>query len=155
MKKCKHCQSDIDSNAKICPNCRKKQGMPLWLIIVIVLVVIGVISSSGSDDNSSKENEKVETTTTESLTLEEGYTGSLDAYGFSYYVEGYVKNNTNKDYDYVSIEFTTYDADGNILGSCYDNNSGLEANGRWKFKASCLEEAENIASFKLKEITNY
>lgn len=116
-----------------------------------------IISSLGSNDSNydSNQNEKVETTKTESLVLEDGYTGGLDETGYFYYIEGYVKNNTDKDYEYVSIEFITYDSEGNTLGSCYDNNSSLEANGRWKFKASCLEETENIASFKLKEITKW
>lgn len=45
-KKCKHCQSDIPKKAKVCPNCRKKQGGILkWiLIIVIALVLIGMIT---------------------------------------------------------------------------------------------------------------
>ena len=30
MKKCKYCQSEIDSKAKLCPNCQKnKKGMDL------------------------------------------------------------------------------------------------------------------------------
>lgn len=33
VKKCKHCQSDIPKKAKICPNCRKKQGGKLKFII--------------------------------------------------------------------------------------------------------------------------
>ena len=45
MKKCKHCQTEIDAKAKVCPNCRKKQGMPVWLIIIIAIVAIVVISS--------------------------------------------------------------------------------------------------------------
>ena len=67
----------------------------------------------------------------------------------------YVNNPTNKDYNYVEIEFTSYDADGNTLGTCLDNNSGLEKNGRWKFKASSIENTESIASVKLKEISGY
>lgn len=45
-KKCKHCQSDIPKKAKVCPNCRKKQGGILkWiLIIVIALIIIGAIA---------------------------------------------------------------------------------------------------------------
>lgn len=41
MKKCKYCQSDIDSKAKICPHCRKKQshtGIILFTIISIIII---------------------------------------------------------------------------------------------------------------------
>ena len=50
-KKCKHCQSDIPKKAKVCPNCRKKQGGILkWiLIIVIALVIIGAIAGGEED----------------------------------------------------------------------------------------------------------
>lgn len=54
MKKCKHCQTDIPKKAKVCPNCRKKQGNKLGiaLIVVGVLIVIGVLG--GGDDTSQK-----------------------------------------------------------------------------------------------------
>ena len=53
-KKCKHCQSDIPKKAKVCPNCRKKQGgIFKWILIVIVaLVIIG--SVSGNEDKPTK-----------------------------------------------------------------------------------------------------
>lgn len=55
MKKCKHCQTEIDKKAKVCPNCRKKQGMPVWLIVVIVFVGIGIIGGAfgGGEDAAS------------------------------------------------------------------------------------------------------
>ena len=38
-KVCKYCKSEIDAKAKICPNCRKKQGGKLkWIIIAIVVI---------------------------------------------------------------------------------------------------------------------
>ena len=54
MKKCKHCQTEIPKKAKVCPNCRKKQGNKLGiaLIVVGVLIVIGVLG--GGDDTSQK-----------------------------------------------------------------------------------------------------
>ena len=157
MKRCKYCQSEIDPKAKICPNCGKKQGMPIWLIIVIVIVIIGVIGTLAGGGETTEKKEQTGTTTTkeEDLVLEDGYNGSLDEYGAFYYIEGYVKNNSDKDYEYVQVEFTAYDSEGNTLGSCYDNTSSLEGNGRWKFKASCLDETDKIASYKLKEITGY
>ena len=156
MKKCKHCQSEIDDKARVCPNCGKKQGKPILLIIIIVIIIIAVIATLGGGGET--ENEPSQTGTTEkkeNLVLEDGYSGSLDEYGALYYIEGYVKNNSDKNYEYVQIEFTAYDSEGNTLGSCYDNTSSLEADGRWKFKASCVDETDKIASYKLKEITGY
>ena len=156
MKKCKHCQSEIDDKARVCPNCGKKQGKPILLIIIIVIIIIAVIATLGGGGET--ENEPSQTGTTEkkeNLVLEDGYSGSLDEYGALYYIEGYVKNNSDKDYEYVQIEFTAYDSEGNTLGSCYDNTSSLEADGRWKFKASCVDETDKIASYKVKEITGY
>lgn len=174
MKKCKYCQSEIDNKTKVCPNCGKKQPLSIVVIIIIVVAVLLVLaaivgsdSSNGdtrNNDNQAEETESVseeessQTGTTEkkeNLVLEDGYSGSLDEYGAFYYIEGYVKNNSDKDYEYVQIEFIAYDSEGNTLGSCYDYTSSLEANGRWKFKASCLDETDKIASYKLKEITGY
>lgn len=49
---CKHCQTEIPRKAKVCPNCRKKQGGKLkWIIIVIVVIGIIVIATNNKDDN--------------------------------------------------------------------------------------------------------
>lgn len=76
-KLCKHCQTEIPKKAKVCPNCRKKQGGKLkW--IIIVLIVIFVISSCSSDEESNKDDiseEKIEEKVSESnekATKEEG-----------------------------------------------------------------------------------
>lgn len=141
---------------------KEKKKMPKWAIVLIVVLVIMILGSALGDETSSaggnNGSSNTETTTTtkqEDLVLEDGHTGSPDEYGFAYYIEGYVKNNSNKEFSYVQIEFTAYDSEGNTLGTCLDNNSGLEANGRWKFKAMCTSEVEKIASYKLKEITKY
>ncbi len=130
----------------------------VWFWVIIVLVIIGLSSGGNSDSNksSSSNNGKTQTTTKqEALVLEDGHTGSPDEYGIAYYIEGYIKNNTDKEYSYVQVEFTAYDAEGNTVGSCLDNNSGLDANGRWKFKAICSGDAKQIASYKFKEISKW
>ena len=52
---CKHCKSEIPYDAKICPQCRKKQkgGVLKWVIIALVaLIVIGALSGGNDDSNS-------------------------------------------------------------------------------------------------------
>ena len=56
MKKCKSCQSEIDSRAKKCPNCGKRQGLPIWLIIIIAIIMICVFVSGGNDEPKSTNN---------------------------------------------------------------------------------------------------
>ncbi len=147
--------SEIDKKAKICPNCHKSQGNKLvkgLITVVVIVIVIFALAASCSKGVSDavKETESKK----DSLKLEENtVTTSND--GFAYYIEGYVKNESNESFSYVQITYTTYDKDGNTLGTCLDNNSGLEENGRWKFKAMCLSDVEDIASYKLTEITGY
>ena len=54
-KLCKHCKTEIPAGAKICPNCKKKQGgVVKWIIIgVVAIAVIGsAAGKSGSDSPS-------------------------------------------------------------------------------------------------------
>ncbi len=158
MKKCKHCQSEIDDKAKICPNCRKKQKKPIWLIVVIVVFALIIFSPSGEESSDSNEEKKTGTTTSsEKLTLLDGHSGAADS-EYSYEITGTIKNNTNRDYSYVQVEFYAYDGAGNLLDTCLANNSGLESNGTWKFTASCFfsnGNSSDVASYKLKEITKW
>lgn len=59
-KKCKHCQSEIDKKAKICPNCRKKQGGKLKFILIGVLA-IAIIGALSSNNDEPKKVEKTNT----------------------------------------------------------------------------------------------
>lgn len=54
-KLCKHCKTEIPYDAKVCPQCQKKQGGVLkWVIIAIV--VIGIIgAAAGGGDEEPKE----------------------------------------------------------------------------------------------------
>ena len=55
-KTCKFCQSEIPKKAKVCPNCRKKQGgLVKWIIIAVVaLVLIGVMAGGGNESEETK-----------------------------------------------------------------------------------------------------
>ena len=56
IKICKYCQTEIPSGAKVCPQCRKKQGGKLkWFIIAILIVaVIGAAAGGGGNDKPEK-----------------------------------------------------------------------------------------------------
>lgn len=158
MKKCKYCQTEIDSKAKICPSCKKKQGKPKWLIALIVIAVIIIIASvaGGSEENAKEGNvSNGDNKPTEKFTYEvtKQY---VDEYGMSYYIEGSVKNNKDKDYSYVQIEFVCYDAEGNNLGTAIDNTNNLLGNQTWKFKAMTMfSDADTVDHCDYHEITSW
>lgn len=157
MKYCKYCRTEIDAKAKVCPNCRREQKrFHIWkvltaVILVIVLLIIGA-SYLASNNNyetptfsSSKDNFSYEVTNS--------YPTEYDLW---YYIEGTVKNNSNKDYSYVQIEFICYDKDGNNIGTAMDNTSNLGAYETWKFKAmSLFSDVRNLDHCNYKEITAY
>lgn len=74
---CKYCKSEIPTGAKVCPNCRKKQGMKIWQIILIVIVVIGIIGAfagGGSDEPTSTGSSSKSSETTENKEQKKEFT---------------------------------------------------------------------------------
>lgn len=50
---CKHCKTEIPYGAKVCPQCRKKQGGALkWVIVAFVVICIIGAAAGGGDDKS-------------------------------------------------------------------------------------------------------
>ena len=71
-KKCKHCQTDIPKKAKVCPNCKRKQGGKLKTVLLVILV-IGIIGSFMPEEESEVKTEEVvkqETTVKEEVKIE-------------------------------------------------------------------------------------
>ncbi len=53
-KTCKHCKTEIPYDAKVCPQCRKKQGVGCLtkiLIVIAAIIVLGAVSSLMGDDS--------------------------------------------------------------------------------------------------------
>lgn len=93
---------------------------------------------------------------TERLTLDEGWTTQEDDSGMFINVTGYVSNNSDKAItNYVQITFDTLDAQGANLGTCLANTNTIDANGKWKFEAMCLDDASEIAEVRFKEISGF
>lgn len=73
-KKCKHCKTEIDKKAKVCPHCQKKQGgIVKWIVIgVIVFALIGSMGGSDEEATETTQAAKIETTkAAETTTAEE------------------------------------------------------------------------------------
>ena len=70
------------------------------------------------------------------------------------YIQGEIKNNTDKEYSYVQVTFNLYDKDGSQLGTAVDNINYLEPNATWKYKAIGLV-TEKVDSYKFVEIIGW
>lgn len=63
-KVCKYCKTEIPADAKVCPQCRKKQGgKGKWIVlaVVVIVVLLAAIGSSGDDAPSASESAPVVT----------------------------------------------------------------------------------------------
>lgn len=131
-KLCKYCKTEIPAGAKVCPNCRKKQGGVLkWAVIaVVVLVIIGAAAGGGDDDskskqasNSSNANSNSETFQKETQDMEKENTPDEDAkeeVKDKYHVGDTWENKNIKVIYKDCYEFTDYNqynapADGNKI----------------------------------------
>lgn len=136
----------------------------VWKIILIVVVVIGVIGavgsggksdSKGSADAPAQEQKQEEPEPEE----QEPYTitdETLDTSNqFSAYITGTLTNNTDRDLDYIQVEYVLYDADGAQIGTALANTNNLKAGGAWKFEAAAFEDGAEIASFELADVTGF
>lgn len=164
---CKKCGKEIAKIAVICPGCGAKIKKPaykkwwFWLIIIVFFAAVSspsdttVTTNESSNSNSNIQTDvKTPVQKKEKFTLE-SHAGAYDEAGFAFYIEGIIKNNTNREYSYVQVTFNTYDKDGAQLGTAVANINNLEPNGIWKYKAIALTTSGEIASYKLDEITGW
>ena len=70
------------------------------------------------------------------------------------YIVGTVKNNSNKQYSLVQVQFNLYDANGNQVGSTMDNVNNLEPHGTWRYKALVLDD-KRVRKARLKGVTGF
>lgn len=63
-KLCKYCKTEIPKGAKVCPNCRKKQGgIGKWIVIIVVaLLIISAIAGGGDKKPKKVESNSGQTT---------------------------------------------------------------------------------------------
>lgn len=81
-------------------------------------------------------------------------TKDLDPYISLSYIEGIVRNKTDKTFSYVSINFDLYDAVGNQVDTTFDVIGNLSGNNTWKFKAP-VSANKGVSRFEFAKITAY
>lgn len=114
------------------------------LIVFMLIVVLTFSGCSSSDiDNMLKEDN-----------LSHEVTKEYDKAG-THYIEGTVKNNSDKEYSYLQIEFVCYDKSGNNIGTALANTNNLLGNETWKFKAMGLFSDAKAAKCEFKEVTGW
>lgn len=68
----------------------------------------------------------------------------------TFYIYGYLKNNSNKDVEYLSMEYELYDKNDNILGAANAYIESLPKGKKWKFKATYSDiDAKEVQKYKL------
>lgn len=66
-------------------------------------------------------------------------------------ITGIVENRRGKNLRYVEITYNLYDDSGAQVGTAFANVTGLEAGGKWKFKAIILRT--DATKYKLTELS--
>lgn len=125
-----------------------------WFWLIVIIVVISLFGDDKNTDtvNNSTDQPKTTETATKEQPKEEPYVLSnveATSDGYNYYVEGVLKNNTDKDKSYVQIQFPAKDKDGNKIGDALDNVNNLNAGETWKFKAILFEQSDEEPTFDL------
>lgn len=69
------------------------------------------------------------------------------------YIKGDLTNNTDSNFEYVSVEYVLYDKDGKQIDTAVDYTNGLKAGGTWSFEAAILEDADKVDSYELYDVT--
>jgi hypothetical protein len=73
-----------------------------------------------------------------------------------YYVVGYLKNETDKDYESISLTYRFYDENGIILGDAETYVSNLNEQDTWKFKVLFSEiDADLVKTYELIAVKYY
>ena len=79
----------------------------------------------------------------------------VDEVAGCYYVTitGSAKNTTDRKMSYVSITFTLYDGEGNVVGTAIANQAGLKAGKIWIYSATGISTTSRPISWESTDVT--
>ncbi len=76
-----------------------------------------------------------------------------DAYSCK--ISGVYTNKAGKDLSYVQVSYNLFDADGNQIGTALANTNNLADGGTWKFEAFGSAAVDEVASYKIGDVTGF
>lgn len=113
-KLCKHCQTEIPKKAKVCPNCRKKQGGKLkWIIIAIIALILIGSMAGGSEDEKSNVGETTNQSTNKNESTSSNKESVVDAVEekdeYIYVGDAFEKNGLKITLNDAVVDFQDYE----------------------------------------------
>lgn len=76
-----------------------------------------------------------------------------DAYSCK--ISGVYTNKAGKDLNYVQVSYNLFDEDGNQIGTALANTNNLADGGTWKFEAFGSAAVDEVASYKIGDVTGF
>lgn len=121
-------------------------------ILAVVLSIVAIILFCAlliptNNNNKNENNQKLEIS---NLKMTADYNSILDDYIVT--ITGLAKNNTTKDYSYVSLKFSIYDTSGNKIDTAWTNINYLASGETWNFEMTAYVDVQP-QSCKLADIT--
>lgn len=117
-KVCKHCQTEIPKKAKVCPQCRKKQGgIGKWIVIALVVFTIIGVAGGGSEDGTQSGNSGNQSNNNQTTNTEKEYIKcTVDEMAKLLEENALKAENTYQDkYVEVTGKLSVIDSDGNYI----------------------------------------
>lgn len=147
---CKHCKTEIPYDAKVCPQCRKKQKKGLVFkiaLVLITLVVLGSIFGSGEEESENVQTEFVvgEAFSNKNIVMKCISTGDYKT------DNEFMKPEDGNKYIYAEFEIENPSDSGSDLGAgawdftCYADNKACDTT---YFDVEALPEYERISPGK-------
>lgn len=125
-KLCKHCQTEIPKKAKVCPNCRKKQGGKLKWILVAIILLIAIGSTTGGDKSTNKTSNPAKTDTQIEEKIIEYTEVSVNDMMKSLSENAMAASDSYKDqYLEITGKLNTIDSDGKYIGLYPDDTFAI------------------------------
>lgn len=168
-KLCRKCGLQIKKTASKCPYCKSSQGLscsgmlaaiPVALLILFLLpAVCSKGDSSDSQNKSSSAPKNTASTTVVNENNSEKYFETSEAKGKFYSDLGYfevtgtIKNISGKNYSYLQITFSFYNADGDKVTTAFDNIAGLADGETWEY--TVVGTSTDITGFQLEAFKAY